>query len=44
MSFNSYDCNMHVGGLLPAVSCLVTLLSWNNVRNSKDSTCIIFKL
>jgi hypothetical protein len=39
----SYDYNLHVAGLLTANSCLVTLLSWNNARNLKDSACIMFK-
>ena len=39
----SYDYNLHVAGLLPANSCLVTLLSWNNAHNLKDSACIMFK-
>ena len=35
----SSDYNMHVEGLLPANLKQITLLSWDNVQNLKDSTC-----
>ena len=34
---------MHAEGIPLANLCLVTLLTWNNDRNLKDSACNMFK-